>query len=42
MSERWRQGAKVGRTLYRDGVLVGLVDSPELAAEIVAAMNRGA
>jgi hypothetical protein len=28
------------RTLYRDDVLVGLVDTPEIAAEIVAAMNR--
>jgi hypothetical protein len=37
---RWRQGRKVGRTLYVDDVLVGLVDTPELAREIVEAMNR--
>lgn len=36
MSE-WRAD---GRTLWRDGQLVGMVDSPEIAAEIVAAMNR--
>jgi hypothetical protein len=35
----WRVGRKVQRTLYRDDQLVGLVDTPELAAEIVAAMN---
>ncbi len=35
----WHRGRKVGRTLYRDDVLVGLVDTPELAAAIVAAMN---
>jgi hypothetical protein len=33
-------GTKVGRTLYRDEQLVGLVDTPELAAEIVDALNR--
>lgn len=37
---RWRVGTKLGRTLYRDNVCVGMVDTPELAAEIVAAMNR--
>lgn len=36
----WRVGTKLGRTLYRDEVLVGMVDTPELAAEIVARMNR--
>jgi hypothetical protein len=41
-----RTGRSVGRTLYectradRDGTLVGVVDTPELAAEIVAAVNR--
>ncbi len=35
----WHQGRKVGRTLYREDVLVGVVDTPELAAAIVAAMN---
>jgi hypothetical protein len=41
-----RAGRSVGRTLYEctasnpDGTLVGMVDTPELAAEIVAAVNR--
>jgi hypothetical protein len=41
-----RAGRSVGRTLYecsaddQDGQLVGMVDTPELAAEIVAAVNR--
>lgn len=35
----WRVGTKVGRTLYRDDVLVGLMDTPELAAEVVAALS---
>lgn len=34
----WRVGTKLGRTLYRDEVLVGMVDTPEIAAEIVAAV----
>lgn len=44
---RMRVGSKVGRTLYdgateanlTGGSIVGLVDTPELAAEIVAAVN---
>ena len=36
----WRVGRKVGRTLYRDEQLVGLMDTPELAAEVVEAMNE--
>lgn len=39
---RWRVGRKLGRTIYRDWVCVGMVDTPELAAEIVAAMNGAA
>lgn len=35
----WRVGRKLGRTLYVDDVCVGMVDTPELAARIVAAMN---
>lgn len=35
----WRIGTKLGRTLYRDEVLVGMVDTPEIAATIVDAMN---
>jgi 8-oxo-dGTP pyrophosphatase MutT (NUDIX family) len=36
---RWRVGRKLGRTLYRDEVLVGMVDSPEIAMDIAVAMN---
>jgi hypothetical protein len=36
---RWRVGKKLGRTLYRDDSLVGLVDTADDAAEIVQAMN---
>lgn len=45
MAERWMPGRKVGRTLYihedaaETGRLVGLVDTPEIAAAICAAMN---
>jgi hypothetical protein len=35
----WRVGRKLGRTLYKDDQCVGMVDTPELAAEIVRAMN---
>jgi hypothetical protein len=34
---KWRTGKKLGRTLYRDGVCVGMVDS-SLVAE---AIRRG-
>lgn len=37
--EGWRTGRKVGRTLYLDGSLVGLMDTPELAAKVVGALN---
>lgn len=36
---RWRVGRKLGRTLYRDEVCVGMVDTPEIAEAIIAAMN---
>lgn len=36
---RWRVGAKLGRTLYRDEVFVGTVDTREIAEEIVRTMN---
>lgn len=47
MTDRYRTGRKVGRTIYRvvgdsasdDDVLVGMLDTPELAAEFVDAMN---
>lgn len=35
----WRAGKTLGRTLYLDGVLVGMVDSPEIATAIVTAMR---
>jgi hypothetical protein len=35
----WRAGRSTGRTLWRDEVLVGMVDSPEIALEIVGAMR---
>lgn len=40
MSE-WSGGTgALARILYRDGQAVGMVDSPEIAAEIVETMNR--
>lgn len=36
----WRVGRSLGRTLYVDGAVVGMVDTPELAERIVAAMNE--
>jgi len=36
---RWRVGRTVGRTLYVDDRIVGMVDTPEMATTIVAAMN---
>ena len=36
----WRVGRKLGRTLYLDDECVGMVDSPELAEEIVEAMEH--
>jgi predicted DNA-binding transcriptional regulator AlpA len=38
----WRVGRKLGRTLYRNDVCVGLVDTPGLALEIVEALNARA
>jgi hypothetical protein len=35
----WRVGQKLGRTLYRDDKLVGMVDDAETSAAIVARMN---
>lgn len=37
--DRWRTGRSVGRTLYKNDVLVGMVDTVEIAAQIVAVMN---
>lgn len=35
----WRVGRKLGRTVYRDDVLVGMMDTAELAQAVVNAMN---
>ena len=35
----WRVGRKVGHTIYRDNVLVGMMDTPELAQLVMDAMN---
>jgi hypothetical protein len=40
MSPRWRVGRSLGRTLYLDDKVIGMVDTPELASDIVAAMNE--
>ncbi len=37
---KWRVGRKLGRTLYRGDECVGMVDTPEIAAQIVKAMNE--
>lgn len=49
MTARWRTGRKVGRTIYLqvgpepsdDDVLIGVMDTPELAALAVQAVNGG-
>lgn len=38
-SKRWRTGRTLGRTLYCDGCVVGIVDTPELASELCNAAN---
>lgn len=41
MTAPWRQGRKVGRTLYdADDRLIGVMDTLELAARVVQAVNR--
>jgi hypothetical protein len=36
----WRQGRKVGRTIYdANDELIGVMDTPELAAKVVKAIN---
>lgn len=45
----WRTGRKVGRTIYRqkgdfpsdEDELIGVMDTPELARIVVAAVNEG-
>lgn len=40
MSNRWRVGKKLGRTLYDGDELVGLMDTEELARLVVDAVNE--
>jgi len=48
LSLPWRVGTKNGRTLYayagewaaREDVMIGVMDTPELAAEVCAAHNE--
>lgn len=35
----YRTGRKLGRTIYRDDILIGVMDTPELGALVVAALN---
>lgn len=37
---KWRVGRKVGRTVYREESLVGVMDTPELARLVVDAVSR--
>lgn len=39
MTQRWRTGHKLGRTLYIGDDFVGMMDTPELAASVARAMN---
>jgi hypothetical protein len=41
MTHVWKVGGKLGCSLYLDDVIVGRVNSTEIAASIVQAMNRG-
>jgi hypothetical protein len=37
----WRVGRQIGRTIYdKNDTLIGVMDTPELAARVVAAVNR--
>ncbi len=37
----WRVGKRVGRTIYdANDQLIGVMDTPELAAQVVAAVNE--
>lgn len=39
MADRYRVGSKLGRTIYQDDKLIGLVDTDELGALVVEALN---
>lgn len=41
-AERWRVGRTVGRTIYVGDRLIGLMDTPELAQQVVEAVNAAA
>lgn len=36
----WRVGRKLGRTVYDGDQLIGVMDTPELAESVVAAVNQ--
>jgi len=36
----WRNGRSQGRTIYYNNQLCGMMDTPELAAKVVAALNE--
>lgn len=38
-NHKWRVGTKVGRTIYIDDQLVGMMDTPELARQVVDAVS---
>lgn len=48
MAEKWRTGRKLGRTIYQQAgtapadhdELIGVMDTPELAIVVVAAVNQ--
>ncbi len=40
LTPRWRVGRTLGRTLYRDGLAVGVIETREIAEEIVRACNQ--
>lgn len=40
MTDRWTKSGGVSGCVYLDGKLVGAMDTPELAQEIVETMNR--
>lgn len=40
MTVRYRVGRKLGRTVYRDDELIGVMDTPELGALVAEALNE--
>lgn len=40
MTQQWRVGRSVGRTVYEGDKLIGLMDTPEQAATVVEAVNQ--